>query len=84
MRRRPIAPRRSPKLNCPGRYAIGCFGRVRLQKGTDVFVEAMCRLLPRFPDFTAVIVGAVAVEQTAFCQRTEKAHRGGGPGIRAS
>ena len=27
----------------PGRYAIGCFGRVREQKGTDVFVEAMCR-----------------------------------------
>src|SRR6266705_4373397 len=35
----------------PGRYAIGCFGRVRTQKGSDVFVEAMCRLLPRYPDF---------------------------------
>jgi mannosyltransferase len=56
----------------PGRYAIGCFGRVRLQKGTDVFVEAMCRLLPRFPDFTAVIVGAVAVEQTAFSNELKK------------
>src|SRR6202035_144213 len=22
----------------PGRYAIGCFGRVRAQKGSDVFV----------------------------------------------
>ncbi len=41
----------------PGRYAVGCFGRVRAQKGSDVFVEAMCRLLPRYPDFTAVIVG---------------------------
>src|SRR6516162_8842324 len=30
----------------PGRYAIGCFGRVRAQKGSDVFVDAMCRLLP--------------------------------------
>jgi mannosyltransferase len=50
----------------PGRYAIGCFGRVRLQKGTDVFVEAMCRLLPRFPDFTAVIVGAITPDQAAF------------------
>jgi mannosyltransferase len=50
----------------PGRYAIGCFGRVRAQKGTDIFVEAMCRLLPRYPDFTAVIVGALAVEQSAF------------------
>ncbi len=50
----------------PGRYAIGCFGRVRAQKGSDVFVEAMCRLLPRYPDFTAIIVGAVVPEQLAF------------------
>jgi mannosyltransferase len=50
----------------PGRYAIGCFGRVRAQKGTDVFVEAMCRLLPHYPDFTAVIVGAVVPEQQGF------------------
>ena len=56
----------------PGSYAIGCFGRVRAQKGTDVFVEAMCRLLPRYPDFTAVIVGAVAVEQTAFANDLKK------------
>jgi mannosyltransferase len=61
----------------PGRYAIGCFGRVRAQKGTDVFVEAMCRLLPRYPDFSAVVVGAITPEQTAFAnglrQRIEAA-----------
>jgi mannosyltransferase len=50
----------------PGRYLIGCFGRVRAQKGTDVFVEAMCRLLPQFPDFSAVIVGAITPDQMAF------------------
>ena len=50
----------------PGKYAIGCFGRVREQKGTDVFVEAMCRLLPRYPDFTAVIIGAVTPDQQIF------------------
>ncbi len=50
----------------PGRYAIGCFGRVRAQKGTDVFVDAMCRLLPRYPEFSAVVVGAVVPEQQAF------------------
>jgi mannosyltransferase len=50
----------------PGRYAIGCFGRVRAQKGSDVFVEAMCALLPRYPDFSAVIVGAITPDQTAF------------------
>jgi mannosyltransferase len=50
----------------PGRYAIGCFGRVRAQKGTDVFVDAMIALLPRYPDFCAVIVGAITQDQTAF------------------
>jgi mannosyltransferase len=52
----------------PGRYAIGCFGRVRAQKGSDVFVDAMCRLLPRYPDFTAVMVGAITPEQAAFAE----------------
>jgi mannosyltransferase len=56
----------------PGRYAIGCFGRVRAQKGTDVFVDAMCRLLPRYPDFTAVIVGSVVPEQIAFASDLKK------------
>jgi mannosyltransferase len=61
----------------PGRYAIGCFGRVRAQKGSDVFVDAMCRLLPRYPDFTAVMVGAITVDQMGFAndlkQRIEAA-----------
>lgn len=50
----------------PGRYAIGCFGRVRSQKGTDLFVDAMCELLPRYPEFTAVIVGEITPEQAGF------------------
>jgi mannosyltransferase len=56
----------------PGRYAIGCFGRVRAQKGTDVFVDAMCKLLPRYPDFTALIVGAILPEQMVFANDLKK------------
>src|SRR5947209_4889931 len=56
----------------PGRYAIGCFGRIRAQKGTDVFVDAMCRLLPRYPDFSAVIVGAITIDQTGFANELKK------------
>ncbi len=41
----------------PGKYGIGALGRVRPQKGTDLFVEAMCRLLPEHPEFTAVVIG---------------------------
>jgi mannosyltransferase len=53
----------------PGKYGIGCFGRLREQKGTDIFVEAMCRLLPRYPDFTAVVIGAVTPDQQIFVRR---------------
>ncbi len=53
----------------PGRYGIGCFGRVRAQKGTDLFVTAMCRLLPRYPDFTAVVIGDTIGVHHAFAER---------------
>jgi mannosyltransferase len=53
----------------PGRYGIGCFGRIRPQKGTDLFVTAMCRLLPRYPDYTAVVVGATTASYRAFAAR---------------
>src|SRR5690348_15007020 len=56
----------------PGRHAIGCFGRVRAQKGSDVFVEAMCALLPRYPNFTAVMVGAIVAEQAGFANDLKK------------
>ncbi len=60
------------QIGLPGRYAIGCFGRVRTQKGSDVFVEAMCRLLPRYPDFAAVLVGAVTTEHASFANDLKK------------
>jgi mannosyltransferase len=56
----------------PGRYAIGCFGRVRAQKGSDLFVDAMLRLLPRYPDFTAVMVGAITPDQVMFANDLKK------------
>ena len=50
----------------PGKLAIGCFGRVRRQKGTDLFVEAMIGILPDFPDVTAVIIGLATPENAGF------------------
>jgi mannosyltransferase len=52
----------------PGRYGIGTFGRVRRQKGSDLFVEAMCRLLPRYSDFCAVVVGLTTVDNRPFLE----------------
>jgi len=50
----------------PGRYLVGCFGRVRHQKGTDLFVRTMIELLPQNPDWTAVVSGRVTPEHAAF------------------
>ncbi|WP_048648017.1 glycosyltransferase family 4 protein [Nitratireductor soli] len=50
----------------PGRHGIGCFGRIRHQKGTDLFVAAMIDLLPDFPDWTAVVLGRVTAENKGF------------------
>ncbi len=52
----------------PGKYGVGTFGRVRRQKGTDLFVEAMCRLLPRYPDFAAVVIGLTTVDNRPFLE----------------
>ncbi|MBW9055035.1 glycosyltransferase family 4 protein [Rhizobium mesosinicum] len=52
-----------------GRHLVGCFGRVRHQKGTDLFVQAMIALLPQHPDWTAVISGRVTPEHTAFADK---------------
>jgi mannosyltransferase len=51
-----------------GKYGVGTFGRVRRQKGSDLFVEAMCRLLPRYPDFSAVVVGLATVDNRPFLE----------------
>ncbi len=50
----------------PGRYLVGCFGRVRHQKGTDLFVKAMIELLPQHAEWTAVVSGRVTAEHAAF------------------
>jgi len=52
----------------PGRFAVGCFGRIREQKGTDLFVQAMVELLPQYPDWTAVIAGRVTAENRTFAR----------------
>lgn len=50
----------------PGRYGIGVFGRVRPDKGSDIFVEAMLQVLAEFPDFCAVIAGLAQPQHQAF------------------
>ncbi len=56
----------------PGKYGIGTFGRVRRQKGSDLFVEAMSRLLPKYPDFSAVVIGFVTVDNLPFVEKLKQ------------
>ncbi|MDR2154088.1 MAG: glycosyltransferase family 4 protein [Burkholderiaceae bacterium] len=53
----------------PGRYGIGTFGRIRKEKGTDIFVQSMIELLPRHPDWTAVISGWCAPKDQPFLEQ---------------
>jgi len=50
----------------PGRYGIGVFGRVRPDKGSDVFVDALIQALPAHPAFTAVIAGLAQPKHKAY------------------
>jgi mannosyltransferase len=52
----------------PGHWGIGTFGRVRPDKGSDLFVDAMIRVLPQFPEFTAVIAGLAQPKYKAYQQ----------------
>src|ERR1700759_3817163 len=66
----------------PGKYGIGTFGRVRKQKGSDLFVEAMCRLLPKYPDFCAVVVGLTTVDNVPFVEGLKRGIAAAGLGER--
>ncbi|WP_239923510.1 glycosyltransferase family 4 protein [Agaribacterium haliotis] len=45
---------------------IAMFGRVRKQKGSDLFVKACLAVLPRFPNCKALIVGAISPENQSL------------------
>ncbi|EJF74908.1 glycosyltransferase family 4 protein [Bartonella birtlesii] len=62
----------------PGKYAVGCFGRVRSSKGTDLFVEAMITLLPRYPEWTALIAGRTTEQYYNFEKKLRQRITGAG------
>jgi len=56
------------RTGLPGQFGIGVFGRVRPDKGIDIFVDALRALLPEFPAYTAVIAGLCQPQHAAFKQ----------------
>lgn len=57
------------RTELPGKYGIGIFGRIRPSKGTDIYVDAMIEVLPKFPDFTAIITGLCQPADEQFRNR---------------
>ena len=53
-------------LGYGGKYGIGILGRVRKQKGVHLFVDACIEVLPKYPDYTAVVVGAISSSHQEF------------------
>ena len=56
----------------PAKYNIGIFGRVRHQKGIDLFVDALIEVLPQFPAWAGVIVGEITTQHEAFVAELKK------------
>lgn len=56
------------KLGYGGTQGIATVGRIRPEKGTDVFVDAMLRLLPKRPGATALVVGRAGGKHQGFLQ----------------
>ena len=47
---------------------IGCYGRIRAQKGTDVFVDAMIATLPNHPEAYGLVMGRATDQHKDFEQ----------------
>lgn len=45
---------------------IGCYGRIRAQKGTDVFVDAMLEVLKDNPNTVGIVMGRATDKHAAF------------------
>lgn len=50
----------------PDQVLLGCYGRIRAQKGTGDFVQAMLALLPARPDVTALIMGRATEKHRSY------------------
>ncbi|MGB3387905.1 MAG: glycosyltransferase family 4 protein [Pseudaminobacter sp.] len=56
----------------PAQNYVGCFGRVRYQKGTDLFVDAMIALLPSRPGWAAIVAGRATTQHATFEQELKR------------
>lgn len=60
------------KLGLPDERLIGCFGRIRRQKGTDAFIDTMIDFLPQNAGFKAIILGRATEQHQGFLSEQKK------------
>jgi mannosyltransferase len=51
---------------------IGCAGRIRHQKGTDLFIDALIALLPLYPGWEGEAIGRVTSEHQGFADELRR------------
>ncbi|MBF9059732.1 glycosyltransferase [Rhodobacterales bacterium HKCCSP123] len=56
------------RLGLPEGPLIGCYGRIRAQKGTGDFVEAMLAVLAAHPGATALVTGRATRQHRGYAQ----------------
>ncbi|WP_432675560.1 glycosyltransferase family 4 protein [Nioella aestuarii] len=49
-------------------FLIGCFGRVREQKGTDIFVQALIEAARDHPDLVGIVIGQTTSNNEPFLE----------------
>ena len=54
------------RLGLPDGRLIGCYGRIRRQKGTDVFVNALIELARRDPQVIGILMGRATEKHQGF------------------
>ncbi|MAM24444.1 MAG: lipopolysaccharide biosynthesis protein [Rhodobacteraceae bacterium] len=69
-------------LGFGGKQGIATIGRIRPEKGTDRFVDAMLRLLPNHPDTVALVIGRADRRHQSFLDGLKAQVRSAGLGDR--
>ncbi|WP_170438970.1 glycosyltransferase family 4 protein [Ruegeria arenilitoris] len=54
------------QMGLPEGLLLGCYGRIRHQKGTDAFVDAMIDLCGQVPDVHGIVMGRATEKHGAF------------------
>ena len=54
------------QLGLPDGVLIGCYGRVRHQKGVDLFIETLLRVLPDHADAHGIVMGRTTEQHAGF------------------